>query len=66
MHERQRVDRMKTVKKYLLNNWPWLTIGVLLTAVSVKMAHIERGYVAYGGEWLIIPLILTIAVVMNR
>lgn len=35
-------------------------IGCLLTAISVKYAYIERGYIAIGGEWLVLPTFLLV------
>lgn len=49
---------MKAVKRYIERNWLWIATGILLTGVSVKLAYAERGYVAYGGEWLTLPLLL--------
>ena len=36
-----------------------IAIGIFLTAVGVRTAYIERGYYAVGGEWFILPLIIT-------
>lgn len=49
---------MSAVKKYISKNWAWIMLGIILTVVSVKYAYIQRGYVAYGGEWLTLPLVL--------
>ena len=49
---------MDGIKKYISSNWPWIAAGVVLTPVAVKLAYIERGYAAYGGEWLTLPLVL--------
>ena len=49
---------MKKVKMYVSRNWLWIVVGLILTEVFVKMAYAERGYVAYGGEWLTLPLVL--------
>lgn len=40
-------------KKYISSNWLWIAAGV-----AVKLAYIERGYAAYGGEWLTSTLVL--------
>lgn len=40
------------------SNWVWIVIGCILTKMAIKYAYIERGYRAYGGEWLILPVIL--------
>lgn len=45
--------------KIILKNWLLLTVGLVLTAICVRVAYEERGYIAVGGEWLIIPLLVT-------
>lgn len=57
---------MGTIKTYVKRNWFWIVAGLILTAVSVKMAHDQRGYTAYGGEWLTLPLILMIAEITRK
>lgn len=42
------------MRKYLLA----LIIGSILTSISHKVATIQRGYKALGGEFLIIPLLI--------
>lgn len=32
--------------------------GLLLTSEFVKIAYGERGYVAIGGEWLVLPILI--------
>ena len=49
--------------KIILKNWLLLTVGLILTAVCVRMAYQERGYIAVGGEWLVIPLLVTVKAV---
>lgn len=49
---------MRNIKIYISRNWLWITAGLILTEVFTKMAYAERGYVAYGGEWLTLPLVL--------
>ena len=51
--------------KIILKNWNLLTVGMILTAVYVKVAYQERGYIAVGGEWLVIPLLVTVKAVVK-
>ncbi len=44
--------------RYFKENWQWIVIGITLTAQAIKESYMERGYFAYGGEWLVLPLIL--------
>ncbi len=46
--------------KIILKNWLLLTAGLILTAICVRVAYQERGYIAFGGEWLIIPLLFIV------
>lgn len=59
-------DGMKKIKRYISKNWLWIVAGLLLTVPAVKVAYEQRGYVAYGGEWLILPLILMGAELANN
>jgi len=52
---------MKSVKRYISRNWLWIVAGQILTEVVVKSAYATRSYLAYGGEWLTLPLILMLA-----
>lgn len=47
--------------KYILNNWFLIAIGCVLTRKAVESAYLERGYVAVGGEWFILPTFLLLA-----
>ena len=51
--------------KIILKNWLLLTVGLILTAVCVMVAYQERGYIAVGGEWLVIPILVTIKAVVK-
>ncbi len=52
---------MKSIKRYTSRNWMWIVAGLILTEVAVKSAYVTRGYRAYGGEWLTLPLMLMLA-----
>ncbi len=51
---------MKKLEKYIVRNWIWLVIGLILTRKAVEYAYAERGYAAFGGEWLVLPMILMV------
>lgn len=51
---------MKGIKRYISRNGIWIVTGLILTEVFVNVAYAKRGYLAYGGEWLTLPLILMI------
>ena len=49
-------------------NWIHLiaiVIGLAMTPVAVQSAYVARGYYAVGGEWLILPLSLAIATLIE-
>lgn len=46
---------MKRAIQFVIRNWIPLTIGFLATAAAVRIAYNERGYIAVGSEWLILP-----------
>lgn len=49
---------MEKMEKYIVRNWIWLLAGLILTRKSVEFAYAERGYVAFGGEWLVLPVLM--------
>ena len=50
---------IRFLKKYVMNNWHWILLGLYMTKKMVEL-NIERRHGFYiGGEWLILPLILT-------
>ena len=49
-------------------NWIHLiaiVIGLAMTPVAVQSAYAARGYFAVGGEWLVLPLSLAIATLVE-
>jgi len=49
-------------------NWPHaiaIIIGLAATPIAVQSAYVARGYYAVGGEWLILPLSLAIATLVE-
>ena len=49
---------MKKMEKYIVRNWIWLATGLILTRKAIEFAYAERGYVAFGGEWLVLPVMM--------
>ena len=49
---------MKKMEKYIVRNWIWLVTGLILTRKAVEFAYAERGCVAFGGEWLVLPVMM--------
>lgn len=55
----------RKIKRFISKNWLWITVGLILTEVFAKMAYAERGYMAFGGEYLTLPILLML-VEMSR
>ncbi len=51
---------MRQVRRWIVRNWAILTAGFLLTAIAVRAAYFERGYIAFGSEWLVFPVLFII------
>ncbi|MDF2530868.1 MAG: hypothetical protein K0Q65_449 [Clostridia bacterium] len=43
-----------------------IILSVLLTPHLVVQAYEKRGYVAFGGEWLIVPLVIAVAYLVEQ
>ncbi len=43
-----------------------LLAGALSAPILVELAFRERGYIAFGGEWLLIGLIIVVAYLVVR
>lgn len=56
----------KKVRRFVRLYWFWVSLGLVLTKVSVEAAYIERGYRAYGGEWLVLPVVLIVGYFVNE
>ena len=41
----------------MYREWIWITLGII-TRFATEYAYQERGYMAYGGEWLVLPVLL--------
>ena len=51
---------MKRMAEWFFKNWIWIVVGFVLQGIAIRAAFLERGYMAYGGEHLILPLILVL------
>lgn len=49
---------MRKIRRFIIRNWFWLVVGIVLTRKAVEYAYIERGYADFGGEWFVCPIIL--------
>ena len=57
---------MSNREKMVASWMRWIAIGIFLTALSVRAAYNTRGHLAYGGEWMVLPLILIIRMMIHE
>ena len=53
------------MKAWMIKNWILLSSGLLLTAEFVEVAYRERGYVAFGGEWLVLTIMILLKIMVR-
>lgn len=63
---RRRNRQIAETKGHISKKWLLIVAGLVLTGIFVKAAYAERGYAAYGGEWLTLPIILIGSEVFGR
>lgn len=52
---------VKKTEEFILHYWLVISSGMILTVSAVKFAYIQRGYMAFGGEYLVLPVLLVTA-----
>lgn len=57
---------MKKIRRFILRNWFWIALGCVLQRKAIEMAYLERGYKAVGGEWLVLPIVVMLAVLSRN
>lgn len=63
-YDMKRIKRK--ARRFVRLYWFWVSLGLVLTKVSVEAAYAERGYKAYGGEWLMLPIMLIVGYFVNE
>ena len=48
------------LEKWIIRHWIALCVGCVLMGIALRIAYAERGYMAFGGEWLIIPAVFAV------
>ena len=56
----------RKVRRFVRLYWFWVSLGLVLTKLSVEAAYAERGYKTYGGEWLMLPIMLIVGYFVNE
>ena len=49
---------MRKIKRYIIRNWFWIVLGLVLTRKAMEYCYRQRGGFRIGGEFLILPVIL--------
>lgn len=48
------------LEKWIVRHWIELCIGCVLMGIFLRVAYNNRGYMAFGSEWLIIPAVFAV------
>lgn len=51
---------VRKLEQLIVQNWLGLTVGFVLTRKAVEYAYMERGSIAFGSEWLVLPVTLVV------
>lgn len=51
--------------KKIVENAFTIALGLTITAICVKTAYLERGYIAIGGEWLALPIMIVVKALLE-
>lgn len=46
--------------KWIIRNWLTISVGLILTALAVRCAYYDRGYISFGSEWLVFPFLFLV------
>lgn len=52
--------------KKVISNLIWMIVAIVLTVLAVKAAYIQRGYKAYGGEYLVFVLVMLLRAIVKE
>jgi hypothetical protein len=59
-------EHLKKARRFILKYWLAISIGSVLEVKAVELAYEERGYMAYGGEYCVLPLVVMTAYLLNQ
>lgn len=52
---------MRKIRRYIIRNWFWIVLGLILTRNAMEYCYRQRGSFQIGGEIFILPVILMAA-----
>lgn len=52
---------LKGAKRFILHYWLAISLGMIATPKAIETAYEQRGYVAFGGEYIVLPTVVMIA-----
>lgn len=56
---------MRKMERFITRNWLWITLGCVLQKKAIELAYQERGFIAVGAEWFVLPIILLIVAIIR-
>ena len=56
----------RKVKRFVRLYWFWVSLGLVLTKKAVTVAYMDRGFKAYGGEWLVFQVVMIVGYFVNE
>jgi len=56
----------RKVKRFVRLYGFWVSLGLVLTKKAVTVAYMDRGFKAYGGEWLVFQVVMIVGYFVNE
>ena len=53
------------MKQYILRNWFWIAVGLILTRLAMELCYMQRGSFEVGGEIFILPIMLVMVKILE-
>lgn len=57
---------LKKVKRFAIHYWLSLSLGMIATPFAIQYAYRDRGRLAFGGEYLILPVMVMGAYLLEQ
>lgn len=57
---------LKRARWFILHYWISISFGMIATPFAVQYAYHDRGYLAFGGEYLVLPVIVMGAYILKQ
>ena len=57
---------LKKVKRFIIHYWLSISLGMIATPFAVQYAYRDRGRLAFGGEYLVLPAMVMGAYLLRQ